>query len=168
MHCTEFLQHYSDFRDARLTDPHVARQMRRHLLGCRKCMRYHAQVLRGVTVFKTLSDLEPSSEFRRNLARRLLAEPIAEQPVMPASAGLMVALMVATGLALVVWDRTFTTDESLPPPSASIQAPVPAVIANAGIPFVSFTDLSVPPFGGRWRTPGAIDEPFVSHTAIGP
>ncbi len=170
MRCTEFLRLYSDYRDARLADPLLARRLRRHLRACPRCMRYDARVSRGVTVLKTFSDLEPSSGFRRKLARRLLAEPIAApEPVMPASGGLMIALMAATGVALVVWDRASTTTaESLPPASASIQAPVPAVIANPGIPFVSFTTLSVPPFGGGWRTPGAIGQPFISHIAIGP
>ncbi len=168
MRCTEFLEHYSDFRDAQFANPDLARQMRRHLLACPRCMQYDARVSRGVTVFKTLSDLEPSTDFRRSLTRRLLSEPLAEpEPVMPASAGLTVALMVATGVALVVWDRSASSTEPLPSSAAS-EIPVPAVVANAGIPFVSFTDLSVPAFGGGWRTPGAIDEPLVSHTAIAP
>ncbi len=168
MHCSEFLEHYSDFRDARLADPDLARQLRRHLLACPQCTRYDARVSRGVTLLKTLSDLEPSSDFRGNLRDRLLSAPMAEpEPIMPASAGLMVALMVATGVALVVWDRLAVTVDSPPPPHASMETPVPAVVANPGIPFVSFTNLSVPAFGGGWRTPGAIDEPFVSRTAIG-
>lgn len=165
MTCAEFLEFYSDFRDGVIGDPALARRLSEHLLECPRCMQYDARLARGVTLLRTLSDLEPSPGFRRELARQLEARHLVlEEPVRPAPAGIMVGLMVATAAALVLWAGTRPSE-----PTAATSAPttvvalphttpLPAVVAHAGPPFVSFTDLSAPALEADWRTPGATDE----------
>jgi anti-sigma factor RsiW len=169
MHCSDFLELYSDYRDGTLADRDRLREMQQHLFTCRRCMQYHARVARGVTVLRTFTDLEPSPRFRRDLTTRLARTPaVAEEPVTPAPAGLMVALMVATAFALLLWEgkgdavREASTVAAPTPPS------LPAVVANAGVPFVSFADLTVPSFAAEWHTPGAADQTFLTRATVGP
>jgi len=164
MNCSEFLESYSDFRDGLIGDPDLVRRISAHLLDCPRCMQYDARLARGVTLLRTLSDLEPSPRFRRELAKQLQTGRLAlEEPVRPAPAGIMVGLMVATAAALVLWAGTRTSG---PPAATAGQAgaslprtqPLPAIVAHASPPFVSFTELSAPAFEADWRTPGAADQ----------
>jgi hypothetical protein len=172
MICSEFLESYSDFRDGLIGDPDLARRLAEHLLDCRRCMQYDARLARGVTLLRTLSDLEPSPRFRRELARQLESGHLAlEDPVRPAPAGVMVGLMVATAAALVLWAGTRPSDTpELPAARAALPrtVPLPAVVAHASPPFVSFTELSAPAFETDWRTPGAEDVSPVGWTGAEP
>ena len=172
MTCSEFLESYSDFRDGLIDDPDLARQLSGHQLACRRCMQYDARLARGVTLLRTLSDLEPSPRFRRELARRLDCGCLAlHEPVRPAPAGIMVGLMVATAAALVLWAGMKPSPSSDVPTeqvAAQRTAPLPAVVAHASPPFVSFTELSDPAFEADWRTPGAADASPVSWTGAEP
>jgi hypothetical protein len=165
MRCTDFLELYSDYRDGLIGDPVLNLDMSQHLITCRRCMQYDARVARGVTVLKTLSDLEPSRVFRRELAGRLAeAPPVRDEPVIPAPAGIMVALMLLTAVAFFLWEAgTGSTQARGEPPETP--RPFPVAVANPGPPFVSFGHLAVPAFGGEWHTPGAAEGPLVLHTA---
>ncbi len=139
-------------------------------------MQYDARVARGITLLRTLSDLEPSPRFRRQLEKRVGPSPLRlEEPVRPAPASVMGGLMVATAVALLAWSiggREPAPDvqavaaqvEMVQPPSK----PLPAIVAIPSPPFVSFTELSAPSFEAQWRTPGAHDEAFVSWTSSEP
>lgn len=162
MHCDEFLIHFSDYHDGRLDDPALERQMRAHQRSCVDCARYAARVARSLTAFRSLSDIEPSVAFREELQERLTADPEVDEPVTPAPAGVMVALMLATCAALFIWQAS--RDAVLPARTAIRSTPNPVVIATPGPPFVAFTDLSVPAFRGDWHTPGSADPPFATLT----
>ncbi|MGD8727216.1 MAG: hypothetical protein PVH40_06200 [Gemmatimonadales bacterium] len=171
MHCHEFLELYSDYRDGLITDDAIARRMFRHVTTCRLCMQYDARISRGVTAMKVFSDLEPTRGFRGELDGRLARAALeTEDPVVPGPAGLMVGLMVATALALVLWggrgDHAWGPAQSVAVEQASPErAPLPAVYANPRPPFVSFADLRVPAFDPQTRTPGAGEGTFVRLTA---
>ncbi len=171
MLCSEFLELYSDYRDGLLAGTALERHMLHHLAACSTCMRYDAQVSRGVAVMRAFSDLEPSRGFRGALDGRLAqARLTEEEPVLPGSAGLTVGLMVATAAALVIWGGWGKTTPE-PAPQAAAHAimpvpppPLPAVFANPRPPFVSFANLSVPAFDPETHTPGASDGTFVTLT----
>ncbi len=167
MHCTEFLEHYSDYRDGLVEDQDVLRRMSMHLLSCPRCMRYDARVARGVTVLRTLSDIEPSPAFRRELADRLAGPAYdTDEPITPAPAGLMVALMLITAAALFLWHGSTAAPKTEVVEQAS--PPLPMVIVSPGVPFVGFAGFSVPAFDADWHTPGPDDDPYAIQTAISP
>jgi hypothetical protein len=172
MTCTEFLAAHSDFRDGLIGDPDLARRLSDHLIACPQCMRYDARLARGVTLLRTLSDLEPSPRFRRELARQLASRHLKlEEPVRPAPAGIMVGLMVATAAALVLWaGKTPSEGSDLPAGVTAVHhaVPLPAVVARASPPFVSFTELSAPAFEADLQTPGSGGESPVSWTGTEP
>jgi hypothetical protein len=101
MRCSQFLELYSDYRDGLIADPRLNREVHEHLRGCRRCMDYDALISRGVMALKATSEVEPSRSARRRLNARL-AEP-EPTDVRPASARIMVGLMIAATVALVVW-----------------------------------------------------------------
>lgn len=168
MHCAEFLEYYSDYRDGLIDDQGLLEQLNQHLLTCPRCMRYDARLARGVTVLRTLSHVDPSPGFRRQLADRLTASPVeAEQPIMPAPAGLMVALMLITAAALFLWHGA----ADAPQPEVAQQhtpAPPALVVVSPGVPIVGFADFSVPAPDGEWAASGADQEPLSLQTAISP
>ncbi len=176
MRCTEFLATYSDFRDGLIDDPGLERRVIDHLLACPRCMQYDARVARGVTLLRTLSDLEPSARSCRQLKSQVGMAPLRlEEPVRPAPAGVLGGLMVATAVILLVWSvgggepragfEAVAADVEMALPAAR---PLPAIVAIPSPPFVSFTELSAPSFEAQWRTPGAHDEAFVSWTSSEP
>jgi hypothetical protein len=165
MRCDEFLIHFSDYHDGTLAGSELERHMRVHERSCADCARYAARVARSLTAFRSLSDIEPSASFREELQERLTASPEIEAPVTPAPAGVMVALMLVTCAALFLWQAG--RDTTLAARPALRAAPSPVVIATPGPPFVAFTELSVPAFGGDWRAPGAGDPPFATFTVGG-
>ncbi len=105
MRCSEFLEHYSEYRDGLPLDPWLARRLYEHVRACPDCMRYDAQVQRGVMALRATSDLEPSPRFRRRLNRALAAE-LLESPntVRPAAAGALVGIMLTVAMALLLWE----------------------------------------------------------------
>lgn len=166
MNCHEFLERYSDWHDG-LVGADLRQRMSEHLQGCSRCTQYHARVARGVTVLRSLRELEPTWLSRRRLASRLADPPLTlHEPVTPAPAGIMVALMLMTAAALFVWEA------ATGPGSREAQQPVqqarPVVVANPAPPFVSFAHLSVPAFNGPLHTPGAGEAPFGVRTALSP
>lgn len=165
MHCHEFLYRYSDYQDGSLGDAALERRMRAHVQTCPDCARYAARLARGLTVFRSLSDVEPSPGFRDELRHRLAAGEVPEMPVTPAPAAIMVALMLVTCTALFFWLAGH--EPALRTTAAMVRsAPSPVAIATPGPPFVTFADLSVPPFRGVWRTPGSGDPPLATLTAF--
>ncbi len=167
MNCHEFLERYSDWHDA-LVGADLQQRMNDHLQGCPQCTQYHARVARGVTVLRSLRELEPTWLSRRRLASRLADPPLTlHQPVTPAPAGIMVALMLMTAAALFVWEATTGPGENRAA-QQPVQQPRPVVVANPAPPFVSFAHLSVPAFDGPLHTPGAGEAPFGVRTALAP
>ena len=160
MDCSEFLDSYSDFRDGVITDPQRLRLLRDHYARCLSCARYDASVRNGI---RAMGEIEPSADFRERLRARIAAtagQPM--EPVGPGAAGIAAGLMLAAAVALLIYEGSRRPDQlpvpvavSAPSPMAEFAAttrpspirPVPPfVVVNPGLPFVSFTDLSVSPF----------------------
>ncbi len=154
MGCREVLERYSDYRDGR-TDTQTRHRLSQHLRRCARCSRYHKFLSRGVWALRAASNLEPSAGFRRELAARLERAPAVDEPVTPAPAGVMAGLMLAVAVALLIWDGAGSGDQ--PAVTAQLERaqerPLPVVVANPGMPFVSFADLTGPAFSTEWRTP---------------
>jgi hypothetical protein len=143
MHCTDFLEHYSAYRDGLVEDQGLLRRLRQHLLVCPQCMRYDARLARGVTVLRSLNEVHPSPRFRRRLAARLAAPTTeAEQPVVPAPAGIVAALMLLAAAALFLWHGS----SNVPQTEVVEQAapPAPVVVVSPRVPFVGFADFTLP------------------------
>jgi hypothetical protein len=162
MRCTEFLEHYSDYRDGLIDDPALHRALRQHLVECRGCMRYDARIARGALVLRTTGDIEPSGRFRRRLRRRLATAGAVPEPLVAGWPGLMTGLMLTACLALAIWIWQAGTS---PGPQRAAAEPTPprlapAVLAHPSVPFVTFTDLSVSAFRTEWRAPG------ITRTAV--
>jgi len=132
MHCSEFLEIYSDYRDGLITDPDVARRVRHHLRHCTRCMDYDALVSRGVMALRATSDIEPTPLFARGLRRRVAASaalPESLEPVTPLHAGIMVALMVCTAIATAVWAGADRAEEVVA--TATPPEPQPEVVRTS-------------------------------------
>ncbi len=137
MICREFLDRYTEFRDGLVAAPRELRRFQRHLAQCAGCRRYDAALRRGVAALQDVETIEPSADFRRKLDARLAAERSRDAAV-PASAGLVAAMLVLVALSLLVVEagRRPQMAQALPLPPAAFPKPV----ANAGLPFVSFQD----------------------------
>ena len=152
MRCSEFLELYSDYRDGLLADAATARAMSDHLAACSRCTRYNARLARGVTLLRSLSDLEPSPDFHRTLAHRL-SQPAAA-PAPARSAAVLAAVMVLTAMATVAWGlRGYLSQPARTAPTEVRAVPPPAIIANPAPPFVAFAELEVPAFDAQWHSP---------------
>jgi len=164
MDCTDFLDAYSDFRDGRITDVRRLRRLHYHLGHCGPCSRYDASVRHGI---RALDEIDPSPDFRRRLRARIAAKE--EQPmehISAGAAGIAAALMLAAAVALLVYSGSDSVAPpvvapavvaEVPPASPSPEAPraYPMVVVNPGVPFVTFTDLSISPFRTAGATTGA-------------
>ena len=82
------------------------------------------------------------------------------------AAGIAAALMLAAAVALLVYSGSDSVAPpvvapavvaEVPPASPSPEAPraYPMVVVNPGVPFVTFTDLSISPFRTAGATTGA-------------
>jgi len=137
MICREFLDRYTEFRDGLIAAPRELRRFQRHLAQCAGCRSYDAALRRGVAALQNVETIEPSADFRRKLDARLAAERSRDAAV-PASAGLVAAMLVLVALSLLVVEagRRPQMAQALRLPPAAFPKPV----ANAGLPFVSFQD----------------------------
>jgi len=137
MICREFLDRYTEFRDGLIAAPRELRRFQRHLAQCAGCRRYDAALRRGVAALQDVETIEPSADFRRKLDARLAAERSRDAAV-PASAGLVAAMLVLVAVSLLIVEagRRPQMAQALPLPPAAFPKPV----ANAGLPFVSFQD----------------------------
>jgi hypothetical protein len=137
MICQEFLNRYSEFRDGLVAAPRELRRFQRHLVQCASCRRYDAALRRGVEALQNVDTIEPSRDFRRRLDARLARERAGAAAV-PASAGLVAAMLVLVALSLLVVEAgrrpQMAQAPALPP------AAFPKPVANPGLPFVSFQD----------------------------
>lgn len=134
MHCSEFLEHYSAWRDG--LEPWRAGAMDAHLSECPSCRIRDEALRHGVAALRDL-ELVPSFGFQRRLARKL------------ASAGTEhrtphVAPLAATAMAIVA--LLVIALASRRPPVATVQAETePPVLArpmaNAGPPFIAFVPI---------------------------
>lgn len=137
MRCSDFLTWYSDLRDGLITDPGVLLELERHRRMCRRCARYQHAVSRGVDALRALEEIEPSPGFRRELRARLAAAVLGtrrEPGLTPA--GLAAAVLIAVAGTLLLYEGLVGRRSA---ELARARRPVPIVVANPSVPFVSFT-----------------------------
>jgi predicted anti-sigma-YlaC factor YlaD len=137
MDCSDFLNRYSDFRDGEITDLGSLREMQDHLRACRRCRRYEQAIRCGIGVLRSLDQIEPSARFQRGLRARLAqaALRVGRRPKLT-PAGLAAAVLVLVAGALLVYEGLTAGRRA---EMSEDMRPVPVVIVNPGVPFVSFT-----------------------------
>lgn len=138
MHCAEFLERHSDYRDGLITAPRELRRFARHLAHCLSCRRYDATVREGVqALHASSSTIAPSPDFRQRLDARLALERSTTK-MLPAHAGISTAMLVVAALALLVFEASRRPYATRAPALPAVAFPKPVV--QAGLPFVSFQD----------------------------
>ncbi len=164
MRCSEFLENYSDYRDGVITDAALLDRLAYHSVTCARCMCYDASVARGVMALRATSDLEPSPGFRRRLRGRL-SEDTTPQPAAPASLAI-VGLLVLAAMTVILQDSA----EPDARPSTALERPtrrpLPVVVANPGVPFVTFVHLSAPPFGPTHHDSAPPEQPLGTRATL--
>ncbi|MFQ5549938.1 MAG: anti-sigma factor family protein [Gemmatimonadales bacterium] len=146
MHCREFRQSYSEFRDERISNAMLRRSMETHLARCTACAGYHGRVDRGISLIYESGEILVPPGFRERVLARVAKRSQENEPVMPAHAGFTVAAMMAAAVAIIVLDR-----HPDPQPTASVQSSVPAelvqfpqLISPPASASVDFTELGQP------------------------
>lgn len=137
MDCAEFLDRYSEFRDATVTAPRELKRFRRHLSVCASCRAFDAAVHTGVAAWRDTPDVEPSADFRSRLEARL-ARDAARRPVPAVLVRVAAALLVAVTVALVAREASRRPAVASAPTLPPVAFPKP--VANAGVPLVTFQD----------------------------
>ena len=157
MHCSDFLEVYSDYRDGFLTDPATVRRVHRHLRECARCMNYDALVSRGVMTLRSINEIKPA---KLEPALFHQSEPIRSQTRMApviAVAALLGVLLTASAMlflqggvgavdsGLVSTELEGTVSQPQTEFAAGqVQIPdsaVPFVRIDPGTPLITFTDL---------------------------
>lgn len=165
MHCSDFLNRYSDLRDGQITDLSTLREMQEHLRTCPRCRRYEQAIRHGIGVLRTLGQIEPSPKFQRELRVRLAksALRIDRQPRLTPAA-LTAAVLVAVAGALLLYEGFMARKRT---ELADTARPVPFVIVNPGVPFVSFT-ASDPAAPAAMVVPTSLSRPTSEWGTIAP
>lgn len=161
MHCHEFLERHTEFRDGLITSARELRRFSRHLAHCLSCRRYDAAVREGVHALNAVSSIAPSPQFRQRLEARLAAERRNVRPI-PARAGISATLLVAAALSLLVMEvgrRPVVGRAPVLPPVA-----FPKPVMSSGLPIVSFQDPRASVMSGNPSPYGtALVQPAAIH-----
>ncbi len=162
MRCEEFLEGYSEFLDGRLDERRQA-AFEAHRDACRACGRYDHVVQRGLGIWRSLPEVDPSPDFVPRLRHRLYhvdEESRAAQHRHLGSAALVAVASV--GLLALAW-LPFATRASveieLPP--VAVETPGPVTASPAATPVAAGADAPalfgsgpfvVPAAGVRYET----------------
>jgi hypothetical protein len=118
-------------------------------MACAACARYDASVREGVRALRRQTvEIEPSSDFRERLRARIAAGAEPAVPVTPIAAAAATLLMLVASIGLLISESHKPDATATAPARTAVPAPQPLVVVNPGLPFVTFTDLSVPAFQG--------------------
>lgn len=142
MNCQNFLQLYSEYADGRLADPRAVAHVHEHLERCARCAHHVESLERGLDVLRS-GDVSPSPTFRSRLSRRLRSEVAIGDPIVPTSAGLAAALLLATGLGLFLYEASTPAAEEIPTHRAARLAPM---AFDTIPPPLEEIDVTLPPF----------------------
>ncbi|MFN2570065.1 MAG: anti-sigma factor [Gemmatimonadales bacterium] len=137
MHCAEFLDRHSDYRDGLITAPRELRRFARHLALCLTCRRYDTTVRHAVQVLHSAAPITPSPDFRQRLDARIAVER-RRVPRPPARSGLSATMLVLAAVTLFVFEVVQRPQGRKATPLPPVAFPKP--VANAALPFVSFQD----------------------------
>jgi len=141
MRCSDFLDRYSDLRDGQITDLSILRDMQEHLRTCPRCRRYEQAIQHGIGALRGLGQIEPSPRFQRELRVRLARASLgADRQHRLTPAGITAGVLVAVAGALLLYEGFMARRRA---ELAEAARPIPIVIVNPGVPFVSFTSSDV-------------------------
>ena len=146
MRCRDFRNNHVAFVDDTLPGVEMA-AMREHLERCPRCARHDMAVRRGLMLFRSLPQIEPSPDFSERLRSRLRAVDSSPRPVTPRTGALYggpgafafayaaAGVAAAAYLALAAYERATAPvrDIVLPPVVATAPAPEPSPIATPAI-----------------------------------
>lgn len=125
MTCQEFLDRYSEYRDAEEGDP-VRDPFLRHLEECAGCSRYESVVRQGVEYLRSTPGLGPREDFRDRLRHRIYQSEL-EDGRSGRGGGASGFVTVALAAAAVITGMAIWGPISLVTPSVSL----PGVQARA-------------------------------------
>lgn len=132
MHCEEFLERYSEFRDRDENEADVS-VFEAHIAECQSCRRYHEVVERGVGLVRSLPGPQPRSDFTDRLRHRIYhADLSASEPRRDASSPFIpfalaaVAVLAGVGVWGPISSAMTPPAVALPSVSASEPAPAPS------------------------------------------
>jgi hypothetical protein len=140
MRCRDFLTHYSDFRDGVVLDTRLRTAMRQHLRECQPCAKHDELFRAGVHALRAESVSPGSPDLTTRIEAAIRGMKRRDEPLMPLWAGWATAAMIAVGVGLLIAaalsgsQPVDTADGTLEP------VPYPQVVANPGLPFVTFQD----------------------------
>lgn len=165
MRCADFLNRYSDLRDGQITDLTILRDMQEHLGACPRCRRYERAIQQGIGALRSLGQIEPSPGFQRELRVQLAkaALRVNRQPGLTPAA-LTAAVLVAVAGALLLYEGFLARKRAQ---LAETARPIPIVIVNPGVPFVSFTS-SDPGAPAAVVAPASLSQPTGEWGTIAP
>ncbi len=129
MHCPEFREAHCAFIDDTLAGVELV-QMQEHLGACPVCARFDAQVRRSLMLFKSLPEIELSSEFSARLESRLReCRTIPESGAcanfrMVAAVGAMASVAMLAYVGYAFHSKHMPRDIIMPPVVALAQPPI--------------------------------------------
>lgn len=113
MTCQEFLARHLEYTDESLPLEEAAR-WRDHMASCPSCARYDRVVRRGLSLLRTLPEVEPSEDFFPRLQHRLYHLDDESQDGSRASGtSAVVSLAIAGVLALLAWSPLLRLDQAV-------------------------------------------------------
>ena len=158
--CDEFLERYSEYRDATMPERERVR-WQGHLAVCRRCQAYDARVARGVIVLQNSGEIEPSNALKAQLRERIAAGRRPEFPLLPTYAGALAALVLVASVGVVFSDTAEPPVQRIVIDSTPVEATAVNLMAQPVASEQPDEDFTVPAFGADWRAPGADEEPYI-------
>lgn len=137
MTCSDFLTHYSSYRDG-LAQPAQAAAMLVHLSVCPSCARYDRAVREGVEALRN-SSIEPSSRSRVRIRVAVALTRRIRHTRFSWPAALAASLVVTAVFVEGVTHSSQDIQRAAPLPSR----PAPRIAARPSYPFVAVSDLHV-------------------------
>ncbi len=135
MTCQEFLERYSEYRDAVGDDP-IRDPFLRHQDACPRCARYASVVEQGVAFLRDMPGPEPREDFRHRLRHRIYQAELEEARGRRGSGGsgwvtmALAAAAILTGMA--VWGPIPLPTPTVSLPAVQARAPVPTSLPLLG------------------------------------
>ena len=144
MRCSDFLKHYSDYRDGLTHDSRLRRRMTLHMSSCDSCRRYDRAITGGVSLLRRKPGVEPSERFRVRLRCQLALDHRRRRRRLARRARLATSLVASGAVALFAYQAFLHEGDEAPAPRALAPAPMPMVTANPGYPFVTVKQFTAP------------------------
>jgi anti-sigma factor RsiW len=113
MTCQEFLARHLEYTDESLP-PEEAARWRDHIASCPSCARYDRVVRRGLTLLRSLPEVEPSEDFFPRLQHRIYnLDDDSPDGSRASGTSAVVSLAIAGVLALLAWSPILRLDQAV-------------------------------------------------------